>query len=195
MDQEGVAKGKKNAIEQNALIAFIDESGVMMTPVIQRTWAPRGRTPVLHQRGRHRTKVSAIAAVVVSTRLRRARLYFRLHPDANIRKGELIAFLRQLRRHTKRPIIVVWDRLNGHRAAEVAAYCKRHRIQLELLPAYAPELNPVEYAWSYLKTKPLANFAPRELSELTDAARSSARGMQRRADIVRSFVNQSPLFF
>lgn len=190
-----MAAGKKNAVEMNALIVFIDESGIMMAPVIQRTWSPRGDTPVLHQRGRHRTKVSVIAAVVLSTHLRRVRLYFRLHPDSNVRKPELVAFLRQLRRHTNRPLIVVWDRLNGHRAPEVASYCDRHQIQLELLPAYAPELNPVEYAWSYLKTKPLANFAPRELPELTATTRLSARRVQRRPTILRSFVKQSPLFF
>jgi transposase len=190
-----VATGKKNAVARNAVIAFIDESGVMMAPLLQRTWSPRGRTPVLQQRGRHRTKVSAIAAVVLSTHLRRARLYFRLHPNANIQKPKLIAFLRQLRRHTKRAIVIVWDRLNGHRSPEVATYAQRHRITLELLPAYAPELNPVEYAWSYLKTKPLANFAPHELAELTATTHTSARKIQRRPEIVRSFVNQSPLFF
>lgn len=195
MDQERVAKGKKNAVEQDAVIAFIDESAAMMAPHLQRTWAPRGCTPVFYQRGRHRAKVSIIAAVTMRGAFRRPHLYFRLHPNANIGKVEVVAFLRQLRRHLKGRIIVVWDRLNSHRSAEVVDYCRRSRIQLELLPAYAPELNPVEYTWSYLKTKPLANFAPRELTDLTNKTRSGARLMQRRVDIVRSCVRQSPLFF
>lgn len=190
-----MAPSKKNAIALHALIAFIDESGVLMSPLIQRTWSRRGQTPVLEQRGRHRAKVSVIAAVLVSTHLRRVRLYFRLHPNANIQKRQLVAFLQQLRRHTRRRIILVWDRLHAHRSPEVLRYADSHRIELELLPPYAPELNPVEYAWSYLKTRPLANFAPHDIGELTQTTRHSACRVQRRPDIVDSFVNQSPLFF
>jgi len=190
-----MATDKKNARQRNAVIAFIDESGAMMAPLLQRTWAPRGRTPVFLQRGRHRAKVSIIATVTMRGIFRRPHLYFRLHPETNIRKSEVIAFLRQVRRHAKRPMIVIWDRLKGHRSPEVVDYCRTHQIDLEFLPAYAPELNPVEYAWSYLKTKPLANFAPRELCELTDRTRSSARAMQRRPRIIRSCMKQSPLFF
>lgn len=195
MGQERVAAGKKNASEQRAVIVFIDESAAMMAPHLQRTWAPRGRTPVFYQRGRHRAKVSIIAAVTVRDAFKRPHLYFRLYPNGNIGKREVVAFLRQLRRQIRSRIILIWDRLSSHRSPEVVTYCSRHRIQLELLPAYAPELNPVEYTWSYLKTKPLANFAPRELSALTHKTRSAARTMQRRPAIVQSCVKQSPLFF
>lgn len=190
-----MAPGKKNACRQDAVIAFIDESAAMMAPLLQKTWAPRGRTPVFFQRGRHRAKVSIIAAVTMRGAFQRPHLYFRLYPNANIGKQQVLSFLRQLRRHARRPIILIWDRLNSHRSPTVVDYCKRCRIQLEFLPPYAPELNPVEYTWSYLKTKPLANFAPRELCELTNKTRSSARAIQRRPRIIRSCVKQSPLFF
>lgn len=167
----------------------------MMAPHLQRTWAPRGHTPIFLQRGRHRTKVSIIAAVTMRGACTRPHLYFRLHPDANIRKGELIEFLRQLRRHAKRPVIVVWDRLQGHRSPEVREYCRHHRIELELLPPYAPELNPVEYVWCYLKTKPLANFAPRELAQLKRTTYCAGRQLQRRRNLIASCLNQTPLFF
>lgn len=190
-----MAEGKKNAIRLRALIAFIDESGVMMAPLLQRTWSPRGVTPIVTHRTRHRAKVSAIAAVVLSPHLRRTRLYFRLHPNGSIHKAELIAFLRQLRNHIRGPIIVVWDRLKAHRSSDVDNYCRRHRIRLELLPGYAPELNPVEYVWSYLKTKQLANFVAHDIDELATATRTSAKRVQSDVAIVRSFAKHSPLFF
>ena len=60
-----------------------------MAPLVRRTWAPRGHTPVLMQRGRSRRKVSVIGALVISPRRRRVRAYFSLLPDANF-DGESI---------------------------------------------------------------------------------------------------------
>ncbi len=58
---------------------------------------------------------------------------------------------------------------------------------------YAPELNPVEYAWSYLKMNPLANLAAPELDVLADSARRAARSVQRKPHLLRSFLAHSPL--
>ncbi|MGD0226921.1 MAG: hypothetical protein ABSF71_31735 [Terriglobia bacterium] len=55
-----------------------------MGPLVRRSWQPRGQTPVLVQRGRNLQKVSAIAALAVPPRRDGARLYFRLHPQAEI---------------------------------------------------------------------------------------------------------------
>lgn len=55
-----------------------------MGPLVRRSWQPRGQTPVLVQRGRHLEKVSALAALCVSPRQDQVRLYFRLHPKAEI---------------------------------------------------------------------------------------------------------------
>jgi hypothetical protein len=53
-----LAAGKKNASRLNATLVFLDESGLMMAPLVRRTWAPRGQTPILLQRTRSRDKVS-----------------------------------------------------------------------------------------------------------------------------------------
>ena len=42
-----LAHGKKNARRRRAWLVFEDESGVAQQPVVRRTWAPRGQTPVL----------------------------------------------------------------------------------------------------------------------------------------------------
>jgi len=59
---------KRKARRQGASIALIDESGLMMGPMLRRTWAPEGQTPAVPQRGAHRQKVSVAAAVVLSAR-------------------------------------------------------------------------------------------------------------------------------
>lgn len=67
-------------------------------------------------------------------------------------------------------MIVVLDRLNVHRSA-IRQLRERHPawLDVEWLPAYAPDLNPVEAMWSCTKHGDLANFLPNDLYELGDA--------------------------
>lgn len=60
-------------------------------------------------------------------------------------------------------------------------------IRLVQLPAYAPELNPVEFIWSYCKHHELPNFCPKDFAQLNQVARSRLRSMQRRSQLVRAF--------
>ena len=180
----------------NAVIAFIDESGLMMHPLVRRSWAPCGQTPILHQKTRSYSKVSAIAAVTVAPQNARVGLYFCLLSNANFKGDRIVDFLRHLRQQVQRPIVVVWDRLMAHRGGPVKRFLRRNRrVHIEFLPPYAPELNPVEPLWGYLKMNPLANFAPTELSELHGKARRSIKAMQRRYGLIRSFLYATPLFF
>jgi hypothetical protein len=99
---------QKNAGRRGAAIVFIDEAGFLMGPLRRRSWAPRGHTPQLHQRGRSRSKVSVIGALVVSPRRRRVRGYFGVLPEANYDGEAVLAFLKQLRRALRVPITVIW---------------------------------------------------------------------------------------
>ena len=66
-------------------------------------------------------------------------------------------------------------------------------IQLEYLPAYAPELNPTEYIWGHLKHHELGNFCARTFGELTSRARNRLRSMQRRQTLISAFWQQAEL--
>jgi hypothetical protein len=64
-------------------------------------------------------------------------------------------------------VILIWDRWSGHRGAAIRALQAAHpRLELHFLPAYAPELNPVEHLWSHIKWGELCNFAPRDVADL-----------------------------
>lgn len=161
---------------------------------MRRTWALRGQTPLHYQRTRHHRKVSAIAALSISPGRERVRLYFRLHPDTNVRTGELMAFVRQLLRHVRGPVVLIWDRWRPHRARLLQAFmAERARLHGEFLPPYAPELNPVEYLWAWLKANPLANQTPTGLPPLLASARQATRAAQRIPRLLRSFVEHCPL--
>lgn len=166
-----------------------------MMPLVRRTWSPRGRTPILWQRTNSYRKVSAIAALVVSPRRDRVRLLFRLHPNANINAASVLTFLQHLGRHVHGPCVLLWDRFLPHRARIVQAYvAKKKTWRSEFLPAYAPELNPTENVWGYLKTHSMVNETLYDLGMLTKAARRHGRGLQRREPLLRSFLKHTPLF-
>lgn len=177
-------------------MVFVDESGLLMAPFVRRSWAQRGNTPILYQRTRSHQKVSIIAAICVNPSTDRIHLYFRLHPDKNMKADSVVGFLRQLLRQLDGPVILIWDRLMAHRARKVKRFIDRKpQLQSFFLPPYAPELNPVENVWGYLKMNPLANYAASDIESLATRTRCHARSVQRKRRLLHAFLNRSPLFF
>lgn len=165
-----------------------------MAPLVRRTWSPCGQTPVLTQRGRSRRKVSVIGALTISPRRRRVRAYFGFLPDANYDGAAILAFVKQLSRTVRAPIELIWDRLQAHHRGPVGAWLARsRRVRAHLLPAYAPELNPVELIWGYAKTNPLANFAPTELPELLMQTQRATLDIAENQPLLRSFIQHGSL--
>ena len=166
----------------------------MMAPFVRRSWSPCGKTPLLYQRTRSHTKVSIIAALCIPPCKRRLRLFFRLHPDATISADLVDAFVRNLLKELPGPLIIVWDRSRPHRSQKVQALqAMNPRLHFSSLPPYAPELNPVEYVWSYSKTNSLANNTALDIAVLTTSARRSVRSIQRKQSLLRSFIKTSGL--
>jgi len=110
--------------------------------------------------------------------------------------GALTAFLRSLRRHVQARVLLVWDRLGAHvsRASQHYLGCQGHWLEVEHLPPYAPELNPVEYLWSYLDRTELANFTPDDLAELAGHLQRAARRVRRKPDLAFAFLKHSGLY-
>ncbi len=159
----------KKAADERAHLVLIDETGLLLNPLVRRTWAKRGRTPVLQAWGRYRQKVSVIGAVSISPLTHRLGLYFATDPKEHFNGVRVVKFLRDLLRHLRGKVIVVWDGNTNHRSVAVREFLRRNkRLWLERLPGYAPELNPVEAVWSWLKYGKLAQFVPESVEELDD---------------------------
>ncbi len=174
-------------------LVFIDESGLLLLPLVRRTWSRRGQTPVLRHRGGNLKKVSAIAALCVSPDRRKVRLYFQLLVDANFNSVAVLGFLKQLARHFRNPLLLIWDRSKTHRGLQTQVFLDVMEWWQFYFPPYAPELNPVEYLWSYLKTKPLANLACPDVDRLAASGRRHARSLQHKPGLLHSFIRHSPL--
>jgi len=162
----------------------------MLQPLVRRTWAPRGQTPVLKSWDR-RDRLSVISAITISPERRRLGLYFQVHRE-NVRNHHVCSFLTALRRQLGRGMVVVLDRLNAHRTAAKKLLRRKTGYDFEWLPAYAPELNPVEFIWSHTKYGDLANFVPDDVDHLDDGLSESLEGTTH--DIISSAFRHAKLY-
>lgn len=121
--------------------------------------------------------------------------YFRLYPGS-IRSAQVIHFLAHLMRHIHSNLLIIWDGAPIHRSRLVKNFVAEQngRIELETLPAYAPELNAVEYLWGYWKQHELPNFCPKTFSDLSIHAIRSLKRMRRRPKLIVAFWKQAELF-
>lgn len=166
---------------------FIDESGLSTRPHRVRTWGRKGQTPVLRETFSWQ-KLSLIAGMSWRGFL------FRLH-SGSIRSAQVVEFLEVLLRHLPGRLLVIWDGAPIHRSAVVRDFVAGTvgRLEVERLPAYAPELNPVEYLWAHLKEHELGNLLVRQAHELSLQATAALRRIKRRPKIIAACWKQSHL--
>ena len=169
---------------------FLDETGLMLQPLVRRTWAPAGQTPVMYSWDRH-DRLSVIAGLSLSARRRRVGLYFAIHKK-NVKTEETEAFVREVQRSLGRKLIVVMDRWAVHRKA-ARGLIGDGRFWIEWLPAYAPDLNPVEHVWNHTKYGDLANYVPDDLADLERELDSSIAQTCQCPTLLRSFFHAAHL--
>lgn len=121
--------------------------------------------------------------------------YFQIF-ETTIAKEQVVEFLSYLVQQLPYPLLIVWDRLPAHRSRLVAEFVEflEGQIVLEYLPAYAPELNPVEYLWGHWKHHQLPNVCPKDLWQLNEGARRTLRRLRRRPRLIAAFWKQASLF-
>jgi transposase len=187
MAYQALAGAKKKCRREGRTIVFIDESGLSERPTRVKTWAPKGQTPVL-QYSFNWKQLSVIAGISFWN------FYFRFHAGA-IRGPQFVEFLHALTRQIRGKLLIIWDGLPAHRSRVVKDYVEAldGRLILERLPAYAPELNPVEYIWGYMKQRELANLCLHTIGEVGTFARNRLKSMQRRPRLITAFWQQAEL--
>jgi transposase len=150
-----------------------------------RTWAPRGQTPVL--RYRYWEHLSVISAITPEGKL------YTMTQDKAFDGEAIVRFLKHLLQHLTGKLLIVWDGLPAHRSRKVKAFLREGgaaRVYLAQLPSYAPELNPDEGTWHYLKNVELKNVCCHSLDELRDELRKAIARLRHKPDIIQGFVRQ-----
>jgi transposase len=181
-----LAPHQKKARRRGAEIIFVDETGFSFRAKTGTTWAPRGQTPVLRRMSKRR-ELSTVIGLTLSGKI------YKRHFEHAIGAGEILEALRHFQRHLPGPMIIIWDRLNAHRAVIVKEYMAAHpAMTVEWLPPYAPDLNPEEGCHGNIKQH-LRNAAPLNSSDLrTQVDRGFAR-LRRRPDLILGFFRHAGL--
>jgi transposase len=181
-----LATHQKKARRLKAQIVFIDETGFGFLSRLAPTWAPRGQTPVLRRVSRRR-ELSVFICLTLSGKL------YKRHFEHAIKGEDVVAGLRHLRQHISGPLIIIWDRLNAHRAKVVKQYLTSEpEIQVEWLPAYAPELNPEEQVHGNVKQH-LRNATPETVKEIRQQVDRGLARLRQRPDMLLSFIRHAGL--
>ena len=151
-----------------------------------RTWAPRGQTPIL------RVKLTRDHLAAISAITPQGRLVMQVQDHA-YSSEDVVQFLRLLLRKPKGKLPVIWDGSPIYRGQAVKAFLTRKaakRLYLVQLPGYAPELNPDEGIWNYLKRVELKNVCCRDLTHLATEVRKAKDRLRHKPEIICSCVRQ-----
>jgi transposase len=148
---------------------------------LQRTWGAKGETPIV-QTSVQRQK-DAISAVNAS-----GAFWYDVY-TAKFNAQMFISKLKAFMRNRKRPVFLVLDGHPAHRAKIVAAYVQslKGRLELHFLPGYAPDLNPDEFVWNYLRQNGVTKTPLKQNEKLKDRVEKDLAQIKRSPRLVRSF--------
>jgi transposase len=179
----------REAWRRGAHIAFLDESGFMLEPLVRRTLAPRGKRVVMRCSASH-DRVSVISCVTLSPQAMHVGLYSWPYGNRNIHGEEVVEFLEYLIGKLPGEWTVVWDGNNIHsRSKVVKAWLARHpSVVVEDFPSYDPQNNPDEWVWSWAKYSKLCNLCPADLDELFEHVLDALEELSDQPSLLASFV-------
>lgn len=164
----------------------MDQSGFYLLPCVVRTYAPVGQTPVLRER-LSRDHLSVISGISLEGKL------FMMEQRRAFKGEDAVRFLRHLLRQIAGKVLVVWDGSPihcGQAVKDFLASGASHRLQLEQLPGYAPELNPDEGVWKHLKYVELKNVCCQTLAELRVELRKAKERLRHKKHVILGCIRQ-----
>jgi transposase len=169
-------------------LVFVDESGFYLLPGVVKTYAPKGQTPVVRER-QTRDHLSVMGAVTPG-----GKTYTMARPES-LNGLHTIEFLLHLGHVAGDRLLMIWDGSPIHRRAEVGEFLAEvgPAIRLELLPSYAPDLNPVEWMWKHLKQVELRNLACSDLEMLHMELHLALGRLRQKPTLVHSFFEGAGL--
>lgn len=185
----------EQAVQRRAHVAMLDESGFLLAPLVRRTLAPRGETPILDCSDSH-DRISVISAITVSPLALRVGLHFMLLGDnENFHAEEVVLFLRQLKGEVGGPWTILWDRNQIHSKSRVVRrwLAKHPEVVVEDFPAHAPDTNPDESVWCWTKYGRLCNLAPADIEELRGHIWEALVALKHQPQLLKSFIVRAKL--
>lgn len=166
-----------------AILYFIDEAGISLIPYVGRTWAQKGKTPIISVTGNR-------GGFCVSSGITPAgKFVFRIE-KGKINSNSHLDFLQKIiKQHPNRKIIVVADNASSHKSNLIKGFVEsnKKRFALYHIPPYSPDLNPDEHIWSYLKAYELKAHQAQNISDLKKLTNKKLKKIQRNPELIKSF--------
>lgn len=189
MARRALASDQKKAQREQRTLVFVDESAFYLLPATVRTYAPKGETPLLRAPCSYE-HLSVISGITPS-----GKLLMQVH-EQSIRGEQVVDFLHHLLRHIDGKLLIIWDGASIHRCEAVKRFLTAggaERIYLERLPGYAPDLNPDEGIWRYLKHVELRNVVCADIEELRYELRLATIRLRQKPDVIPGCMTQAGL--
>ena len=176
------------AKKEGAAIFFADEASVRTNYHAGTTWAPIGKTPTVAGSGKTRS-ISMVSAVSP-----RGELHFQIH-ETGIKQDEFLEFCKMLIADVGRPVFLIMDNSQVHRAKILKAYAAESNGMLSLffLPPYSPNLNPDEWVWKNVKHDHLGRASVKSETELAEFAQAALAKLKELPEKIKSFFGDPAL--
>ena len=163
---------------------FGDETGSTLESSVTHTWALRGQTPVMQAQSK-RTRLNVIGGISWNGEI------FAQATTDSMNKLGFKAFLENVLTQVPGHVVMVLDNSRVHRNAEVVKFLEENeRLKIVFLPAYAPELNPIELLWAWVKQHWLANLVVLSVDELRGLWREALWVVGHTPGLVRGFFGR-----
>lgn len=159
----------------------MDQSAFYLLPMVVRTYAPVGQTPLLKVK-LTRDHLSAMGGITTEGKI------IMQCQDRASKGPDVVRFLQVLTREIAGKLLVIWDGAPLHRSQPVKNYLSNggaKRVHLEQLPAYAPALNPQEGVWNLLKRVELKNVCCLDWQHLRREVLHAKERLRHRKSILR----------
>jgi transposase len=179
---EDYPKLRKRAKKLGAMIFFLDEAGFQSDPPLGRTYGLKGHTPVVASSGQ-RQSINVISAVNASGAFWAATYTGKLDAES------FVIFLRNFMKSRRTKVFLVVDGHPAHKATIVKNYVAQTQGRLELyfLPPYAPDLNPDEFVWNYMKNTGVSKKPLKKNESLRQRVEEDLANISLDAVLVASF--------
>jgi len=173
---------QKRAKKEGAVIYFQDESGVRSDFHSGKTWALKGRTPIVESTGA-RFGLNMMAAITP-----RGQMNFMI-VHGTVRSDQICDFLKRLMRGREHKVFLVWDGHPTHKSKQVKECIASFdgRLEIFLLPSYSPDLNPIEQLWNHTKGNNVGRKVVYGPDQLKSLVINKLRSLQKLPNMIASF--------
>ena len=160
---------------------------------IVKTYAPKGKTPILNLQDTKGYQYVCLASSISED----GKMFFDIR-DSSFKGKGIIEYLKKLLQSTSRKILLIWDNASWHKSAETIAFLNSElgkRLWVANTPPYSPEFNPDELIWANLKRVQIPNRIAKNVKELKIIANEGMTTIQNSVELIKSFFNYQNFYF